>query len=244
MHHGVPSGGPLVPELFATANRALRNTHTDAAVEVLLSKVVLRAENEGVVSVNGRLRTTIAGQRIEVAPDEDAVSYLSVPGGFDVPTVLGSRGTLLAARLGGHEGRTLRAGDVLRSRGEAPADAADTPAPPGDASARIRIVRGPDPFSPVALEKLLSSTFVLSPHGDRVGQRLDGVNLPGGSDRSGSRPMVRGAIQVTLDGTPIVLGPDHPTTGGYPVIGVVITSDQGDLARRRPGAAVRFALAL
>jgi allophanate hydrolase subunit 2 len=52
--------------------------------------------------------------------------------------------------------------------------------------------------------------------------------------------MVRGAIQVTLSGEPIVLGPDHPTTGGYPLIAAVIRADQGRLCARRPGTPVRF----
>jgi allophanate hydrolase subunit 2 len=53
--------------------------------------------------------------------------------------------------------------------------------------------------------------------------------------------MIRGAVEVTTDGTPIVLGPDHPTTGGYPVLAVLRPASQAALARRRPGAAIRFA---
>jgi allophanate hydrolase subunit 2 len=53
-------------------------------------------------------------------------------------------------------------------------------------------------------------------------------------------PMVPGAIQVPSSGAPIVLGPDHPTTGGYPLIGVVLTKDLGRFAARRIGAPVHF----
>jgi allophanate hydrolase subunit 2 len=52
--------------------------------------------------------------------------------------------------------------------------------------------------------------------------------------------MIRGAVQVATDGTPIVLGPDHPVTGGYPVLAVVRRADQPKLARRRPGEEIRF----
>ena len=55
--------------------------------------------------------------------------------------------------------------------------------------------------------------------------------------------MVRGAVQITTDGTPIVLGPDHPVTGGYPVIAVVGRASQALLARLRAKRRVRFALA-
>jgi allophanate hydrolase subunit 2 len=54
--------------------------------------------------------------------------------------------------------------------------------------------------------------------------------------------MIRGAIQITTDGTPIVLGPDHPVTGGYPVLAVLGRSSQAMLARLRPRRALRFVL--
>jgi allophanate hydrolase subunit 2 len=52
--------------------------------------------------------------------------------------------------------------------------------------------------------------------------------------------MIRGAVEVTTDGTPIVLGPDHPTTGGYPVLAVLRAASWAALARRRPGDPVRL----
>jgi allophanate hydrolase subunit 2 len=52
--------------------------------------------------------------------------------------------------------------------------------------------------------------------------------------------MVRGAIELPPDGQPIVLGPEHPTTGGYPVIAVVATASQGQLFARPIGARIRF----
>jgi allophanate hydrolase subunit 2 len=49
---------------------------------------------------------------------------------------------------------------------------------------------------------------------------------------------VLGAIQVPADGQPLIFLADHPTTGGYPVIGVV--DDVTPLAQARPGTSVRF----
>jgi allophanate hydrolase subunit 2 len=60
--------------------------------------------------------------------------------------------------------------------------------------------------------------------------------------RERSRPMVRGAIEVPADGAPIVLGPEHPTTGGYPILGVVTSEDLGRLFSIRLGGIVRFAV--
>jgi allophanate hydrolase subunit 2 len=54
--------------------------------------------------------------------------------------------------------------------------------------------------------------------------------------------MIRGAVQITTDGTPIVLGPDHPVTGGYPVLAVIGRTSQAVLARLRPKRALRLTL--
>jgi hypothetical protein len=46
-----------------------------------------------------------------------------------------------------------------------------------------------------------------------------------------SEGATRGAIQVPPNGFPVILGPDHPVTGGYPVIGVVTDEDIDKVAR-------------
>ncbi|HIZ36465.1 MAG TPA: allophanate hydrolase, partial [Candidatus Ruania gallistercoris] len=77
--------------------------------------------------------------------------------------------------------------------------------------------------------------------GDRVGVRLHGEPLQ--RARTGELPsegVVRGAVQVPASGQPLIFGPDHPVTGGYPVIGV-LTDDAADAAGQlRPGAQLRF----
>ena len=57
-----------------------------------------------------------------------------------------------------------------------------------------------------------------------------------------STPMVMGAIELTPSGL-IVFGPDHPTTGGYPVVAVVRSASLDRLFSRPIGAAVRFTFA-
>jgi allophanate hydrolase subunit 2 len=99
-----------------------------------------------------------------------------------------------------------------------------------------------DRFDETAMATLFETTWIVSRLGDRVGIRLEGGQIArrAASDRAGPAPMVRGAMQVTTEGTPIVLGPDHPVTGGYPVLAVLGRGAQAMLARLRPGRAVRF----
>ena len=114
---------------------------------------------------------------------------------------------------------------------------------PLDVATAVRVVPGPDMarFDAGALATLGSGSFTVERSSDRTGTRLAGPALRRrDADTGRSSPMVRGAIQVPASGEPIVLGPDHPTTGGYPVIGVVARVDLGSFFARPIGASVRF----
>ncbi len=243
MHEGVPAGGALVPELLARANAAVRNGHDTAAIE-LFGSITLRAHTPVLVAADDAVPHAMGAREAwTVACDRARVRYIAVRGGVDVPPVLGGRGTLLVAGFGGHEGRALRAGDRLPV-GDTPSVQGALPDAPSLHSA-IHVVLGPDleRFGEEAVELLLASTFSVDSRSDRIGTRLAGATLPRrDEDTAASSPMLRGAIQVPASGMPIVLGPDHPTTGGYPVIATVVASSLGALGARPLGAPVRFAL--
>lgn len=241
MHLGVPRGGPLDPDLFERVRSSLGNTPEAAALEIPWHRARFRALHALVVSVDGEVRALAAGEVLEVPPAPYAVRYLGLRGGIDVPVALGARGTLLVASLGGLDGRMLRRGDVLRAdtlTGSAPAT------PRALASTAHALAVHPLDDAPAGcLDALLRNEFTVRPQVDRVGMRLAG-DMPAGSTGHGaSTPLVRGAIEVTPDGGLIVMGPDHPTTGGYPVVAVVARASQGALAQHRPGATVRFSRA-
>jgi biotin-dependent carboxylase-like uncharacterized protein len=261
MHEAVPPGGALVHELLLAANRAVANPDAAAAIE-LLGRLVARAETAvdvavaGTVEVReaagtavaativpdawGAVRYTLrAGSELVVASEPRRVAYLAIRGGVDTPLVLGGRGVLLAAGLGA----PLRAGDrIAAETGTLEAARVDERADLASA-APIRVVPGPDlaAFGPGALDVLASAPYRILPTSDRVGTRLDGPRLPRLPGGETSRPMVRGAIEVPSDGGPIVLGPDHPTTGGYPILGVIASADLGRFFATRFGGSVWFA---
>jgi biotin-dependent carboxylase-like uncharacterized protein len=243
---GVPPSGPLDPETFAAANAAVGNDLGSAAVEIPLGALEVEARGgAALVSVDGEAPSRLAeGERLRIPETGRAVRYLAVAGGVDVPVVLGARSTLLVARVGGYLGRPLRRGDLLPVGGGGAGGAAAAAAATVDASSDpLAIDPGPhrDRFPAGAYEALLAGPWEVSRLGDRTGVRLAGARVPReGPDLALPVPMIRGAVEVTTDGTPIVLGPDHPTTGGYPVLAVLRPAAQAALARRRPGAPVRF----
>jgi allophanate hydrolase subunit 2 len=244
MHEGVPPGGPIVPELMARANAGVLNSPGETAIEVFGSLTLRALVPSVVASDDASARSLLAGQAWKISSDRARVGYAAVRGGIEVARVIGGRGTLLVAGFGGHLGRPLRTGDHLVV-GRAPECRDPPPAVPAGDSA-IRLVPGPDleRFDREAMEVLLGSAFVVSVRSDRIGTRLVGPALVRADDDSAvSAPMVRGAIQVPVSGDPIVLGPDHPTTGGYPVIATVLRDDIGVLMARPISSSVRFALA-
>ena len=250
---GLPPSGPLDAAAHAAANLAVGNAPDAASIEVPLGALTVCARSDMRVSIDGEPPVALAaGATLEVPACARAVRYLAVAGGIDVPIVLGARATLVVAGVGGHEGRALRSGDVLAlaratsdNDEDAPRRGAVTPPDPDDPAA-LRVSAGPHllHLPPQAFDVFLGSTWVVSQLGDRVGVRLEGAKVPRAParDLAGPVPLVRGAVQVSTDGAPIVLGPDHPVTGGYPVIAVVHAAAQALLARVRPGGRVRFVL--
>ena len=242
MHEGLAPGGALVPELLVAANRAAGNADGAAALEVL-GHLVVRAERELTMAIDEHARVLHPGDELTIASGARRVAYLAVRGGIDAPVILGGRGAQLSAGLGSlvRAGDRIDVGATPRARhGDTGARAADAAFFEGD---RIRILPGPDvaAFTEGALDVLCGAPFEISATSDRVGTRLAGPTIPRRAEWvERSRPMVRGAIEVPRDGQPIVLGPEHPTTGGYPVIAVVAQSDLGRLFARRPGASVTF----
>lgn len=107
----------------------------------------------------------------------------------------------------------------------------------------LRLVPGPrlDWFTGPALDTLTGSSYGVSPDSNRIGLRLDGPALARRrKEELPSEGIVLGAIQVPASGQPLVFLNDHPTTGGYPVIAVVVPEDLARCAQMRPGDEVRF----
>lgn len=260
---GVGAAGAFDRRALHQARTLVGDASGTAVLEVLGGGLELRATSEHVVAVTGAVGPVLvdgapiehgravrlgAGQHLEVAPFGHGLrGYVAVAGGIDVPAVLGSRSADTLSRLGPP---ALAAGDEI-AVGEPLQDPPDVGLVPSlltPGTTTVEVVLGPrdDWFTPDALAAFLGTGWVVSERSDRIGVRLDGPP-PGraGLERAvdgelPSEPCVRGSVQVTSAGLPVVLGPDHPVTGGYPVIGVVTGRGLDRLAQVRPGETVRF----
>jgi antagonist of KipI len=198
---------------------------------------------------------------VMAAPKTGARAWLAISGGIDVPLVLGSRSTDLRGNFGGYEGRALRDGDtlVLGEPSILPARVAEVfgdrriaewtaPSAWVTTAARnrfLRIVRGPDwaRFTAEAQTALVGAPFTVTLDSDRMGARLEGLDLPrhDSSDLL-SEAVAPGTLQVPPNGRPILLLGDCQTIGGYPKIAHVITVDLPIAAQLWPGDLVLFHL--
>ncbi len=193
------------------------------------------------------------------APQIGCRMWLAISGGVDVPSVLGSRSTDLRAGFGGLDGRALRDGDDLplgepgaRSRAREKTlghnrvsgwSAQREWSGPAVRHSTLRILRGADwtRFDVSTHRDLTSEKFTVTPESDRMGVRLDGLELKR-KDSSDllSEAVAPGTIQVPPDGKPILLLGDCQTIGGYPKIAHVITIDLPIAAQLRAGDEVQF----
>lgn len=166
-------------------------------------------------------------------PEVGLRSYLSVAEGVDVEPVLGSRSTDVLSGLGPP---ALKPGDVLGvgvAGGQGhPAAQPPLVGPPGQDV--LELLPGPQ-FGWLADSAALVTSWTVSPSSNRVGVRFDGQEIPRRDGEIASQPLVRGAVQLPPSGRPVAFGPDHPTTGGYPVVAVLTDASCDRLAQLRPG---------
>ena len=260
MRFGVAASGPMDRLAFAAGNVALGNPPGQTGIEVSPGGLILHCEaGEVTLAVTGgdfavehgpqKLRswsilTIRKGEKLAIrAGGAGSWAYLAFAGALQTGTWLQSQATHAPSGFGG--GRVQSGQKLVVANAETRDDRlGDIPRPDFTAQGRITVVIGPQDrhFDPAAVETFLSASYTVSDAFDRMGMRLEGPELRLQAALSiPSEPVVRGAVQVAGDGAPTVLLADHQTTGGYPKIATVISSDTDRLAQFRPGDSLRFA---
>jgi len=238
-----------------------------ATTAIALVGASLSAEIDGEPVLIGRTVRAPAGSTLELGfPTTGLRTWLAVRGGVDARPVLGSRSTDVLSALGP---APLAAGDVLpigaafeglpevaRPVDEAALGSTSSSVTrTGDADLEHRqgeghvvvlpATPGPriDRLDDESRERLARQVWVVTADSNRVALRLDGPPLVRADDEElPSEGLVLGAVQVPHDGRPVVFGPDHPVTGGYPVVAVLTAEGITRMAQRRPGDRVRLAI--
>jgi urea carboxylase len=276
---GVPPSGPMDGRSFRLANRLVGNPDTAAGLELTVQGPSLRFNTAAVLALAGAEMTATldgkpvayhrafrvkAGQTLRLGSIEGPGlrAYLAIRHGLDAPDYLGSKATFTLGLFGGHAGRALRAGDVLRVNRATPAGVTDSapllraPSAIRPALAReweIGVLYGPhgapDFFTEADIEVLFTAAYEVHYNSARTGVRLIGPK-PQWARRDGGEAGLHpsnlhdnayavGAIDFTGD-MPIILGPDGPSCGGFVCPATIVQGELWKMGQLKPGDKVRF----
>jgi antagonist of KipI len=256
--YGFSPSGAMDYRAQRLVNKLLGNDDNAAVLEMTLHGVTLEAFKDTVVATAGAEAEIfvadeaytpgvpirlIKGETLSIGKAEKGSRiYLGVAGGFDVPEVLGSRSTHTRSGIGGFKGRTLKAGDILKSF-DGDFQNHGQKIKPFEEDAVIRVIPGQqyEYFDDEARKKLFSSEYEITKDSDRMGFRLSGpeLNAGGGHDVL-SEPTQLGSVQVPKNGQPIILLNDRQTAGGYARIATVALADIPKLVQKSPGEKLTF----
>ena len=274
-HVGVPPSGPMDPLAFRLANRLVGNLETAAAIECAMTGPVLKFHEPAIIAVCGadmgarlngkplsywRPVQVKAGSELRMGHvrGDGARAYIAVRGGFDVPDYLGSRSTFILGKFGGHAGRVLRAGDLLRW--EADDKAGPLPGPLGSELIpeytnewQIGVLYGPhgapDFFTEADVDMIFATSWRVHYNSDRTGVRLIGpkpkwARKDGGEAGLHPSNLHDNAYAIgTMDFTgdmPVLLGPDGPSLGGFVCPATIVQAELWKMGQLKPGDTVRF----
>ena len=261
MRYGVSASGPMDIVSFEAANAVLGNETKQTAIEISLGGLILQChegsitlaitggdfliEYQGQKISSWTVLTIQKGERLSIrAGKSGSWAYLAFSGKLNVKDWLKSNSTHSTSGFGGGVLKTgqkftltdasnqaNRIGPILK--------------PSFNTNDLIHAVLGPQDqyFMNTAIEIFSDSIFKVSDNYDRIGMQLTGPKLELKSALSiPSEPVVKGSIQVSGDGIPTILLADHQTTGGYPKIATVISSDINRLVQFRSNQSVEFIL--
>ena len=261
MRYGVSASGPMDIVSFEAANAVLGNDTKQTAIEISLGGLILQChegsitlaitggdfliEYQGQKISSWTVLTLQKGERLSVrAGKSGSWAYLAFSGKLNVKDWLNSSSTHSTSGFGGGVLKTgqkftltdasnqaNRIGPILK--------------PNFYTNDLIHAVLGPQDqyFMNTAIKIFSNSIFKVSDNYDRMGMQLTGPKLELKSALSiPSEPVVKGSIQVSGDGIPTILLADHQTTGGYPKIATVISSDINRLVQFRSNQSVKFVL--
>jgi urea carboxylase len=272
---GVPPSGPMDPLAFRLANRMLGNAEDAAGLEMTVTGPSLKFNADTVIALTGaHMKALLDDEAIEywkpVAIKAGSTlklrgvtgpgnrTYLAVKGGFDLPEYMGSRTTFTLGQFGGHAGRALQVGDVMRLNmaGSDLGECAAAPAgviPEYGTHWDIRVMYGPhgspDFFTHTDIETFFNTDYEVHYNSSRTGVRLIGPKPDWAREDGGEAGLhpsnihdnayAIGAIDFTGD-MPIILGPDGPSLGGFVCPATIVQAELWKMGQLKPGDTVRF----
>lgn len=251
--YGVPRSGVFDPFLSDVANKLVGNPPGTPLIEFAMVGPNLLFHRKRRIAVSGfgiqyqsegnnveSFRSVLIGEGAELrfVHMKGCYGYIAVAGGIQMNQILGSVSTYVAGGIGKRltRGNALKVGEPFGPAYRLRSNYWDFPVEPV-----IHLVDAPHTslFQDRERQRLCDHSYKISTQSNRMGIRLEGPVLAAPVIRR-SVPALPGAVQVPRSGSPIVLGPEGPTTGGYAQMAMICRVSWTVLAARRPGEAIRF----
>ncbi len=262
-HIGIPFSGAMDNRNFILANAIAGNKENTPIIEFAYQGPLLKFKGEKInFNITGNVSFNLIkkddqiegncyenytledGDQLDILSTNKSVyGYLAISGNFKVQIQWGSCSTNTKANVGANDGKKIEKNQVIKILDTHSHNSKRKLEYLNSKIESIRVIRGTNfnYFSENGKKNFFNEEFTVTKLTDRMGMRLEGTKIENIVDTNiKSEGIVKGVIQVPTDGNPIVMLSDHGTIGGYPKIGVVISSDYDKLVQLPPGSKIKF----
>ena len=262
-HIGIPFSGAMDNRNYLLANKLTGNNHNHPVIEFAYQGPHLKYHGSPInIAITGDVSfeikkgdNLIDGKCYQsfilenndeldiISTNKSVYGYLAISGKFDLKFQWSSCSTNTKANIGSNNGKKLTTNQKINIK-KINQNFMNTKLNYVNTKIEnIRVIKGTnfDYFSEEGKKIFFKNEFKVSKLSDRMGMRLEGKKIENIVETNiRSEGLIKGVIQVTADGFPIIMLSDHGTIGGYPKIGVVISADYDKLVQLTPGSKVKF----
>ena len=262
-HIGIPFSGAMDNRNFLLSNKLVENNLNNPVMEFAYNGPLLTYYGEKIMiaitgNVNFKLKKNNKiiegncyknylienGDEINILSTSRSVyGYFAINAEFDLNFQWGSCSVNTKANIGSNNGKKISNGQKIKIKEIKKNTSKKKINYLNTKIEKIRVIQGTNfhYFSEDGKKNFFEKEFFVSTLSDRMGMRLDGQKIKNIVDTNiKSEGLVKGVIQITADGNPIIMLSDHGTIGGYPKIGVVISADYDKLVQFPPGSKIKF----
>ena len=262
-HIGIPFSGAMDNRNFLLSNKLVENYLNNPVMEFAYQGPLLTYYGEKIMiaitgDVNFKLKKNNKiiegncyesylienGDEIDILSTNKSVyGYLAINAEFDLNFQWDSCSINTKANIGSNNGKKISNGQEIKIIEIKKNTTKKKINYLNSKIEKIRVIEGTNfhYFSEDGKKKFFEKEFFVSKLSDRMGMRLEGQKIKNIVDTNiKSEGLVKGVIQITADGNPIIMLSDHGTIGGYPKIAVVISADYDKLVQFPPGSKIKF----
>ena len=262
-HIGIPFGGAMDKRNFRLSNSILGNKANSPVIEFAYQGPLIKYRGDRIsIVITGDVVFKVIKQKKEIigncyesyfiedgdeidiiSTNKSVYGYLAVSGDFNLKKQWGSCSTNTKSNIGSNEGKKFQINqkiEIIKINQNQQKKKLNYM---NSKIEKIRVIKGTnfDYFSDEGKKTFFEREFMISKLSDRMGMRLEGPKIENVVDTNiKSEGLLKGVIQITADGFPIIMLSDHGTIGGYPKIGVVISADYDKLVQMPAGAKIKF----